>query len=235
MSLLVSSFAEGVSLKQPLSPAARGHSNPERLLGPGNARAHKSPRTSGREKRDQIRKVQRRAWESMSGGGEVSATTWARSKTGRTASTCLVMGSGEKTWTTVCDSVTGAGLELWIVQHEPESSVPASLAACPEFMTAIIGQSGGQCMEAAAESGMHNAIDRNGSRSTAAKTPVEMSLCRNPMVIGLLHIVPKCCDRSHSPSVCSRHQLSLPQRAPGRAAVRLSELGRDHRVGRCRI
>lgn len=57
-------------------------------------------------------------------------------------------GSMEMTAVTVLDSVTGPGFELLILQQDPGTSDDfISMPSWPIFILAIIGQSGGHCMD----------------------------------------------------------------------------------------
>jgi hypothetical protein len=95
----------------------------------------------------------------------------------------VTTGSIEKIGATVFDSVTGAGFELLIWQQAPGASDDfICMPSWPIFiMLAIIGHSGGHCIDALS-SGTHIAIDRNGSRIMAARTPVETNLCQKRMI-----------------------------------------------------
>lgn len=58
-------------------------------------------------------------------------------------------GSTETTDVTVLDSVTGAVFDLLILQQDPGTSDDfISMPSWPIFILAIMGQSGGHCMEA---------------------------------------------------------------------------------------
>lgn len=94
----------------------------------------------------------------------------------------VTTGSTEKIGVTVFDSVTGAGFELLIWQQGPGASDDfISMPSWPIFVLAIIGHSGGQCLEMVL-SGTHIAIDSNGSRTMAARTLVETNLCQKRMI-----------------------------------------------------
>lgn len=90
----------------------------------------------------------------------------------------VITGSMAITGETTLDSVTGAGLELLIVQQgdvEVELSLlPFSCVVIP----AIIGQSGGHCMEpiGPAESGTQNASEAEGASSANSTKPAETTL-----------------------------------------------------------
>ena len=88
--------------------------------------------------------------------------------------TATITGSMEPTGGTILDSVTGADFELLMMQHDPEPDC----RCIPTADLAIIGQCGGHCI-GAVDSGIHIASDSNGSRRTAAKTPVDTNLCQN--------------------------------------------------------
>jgi hypothetical protein len=91
-------------------------------------------------------------------------------------------GSTETTVATVFDSVTGAGFELRILQQDPGASDAfIAVPSWPIFILAIIGHSGGHCMDEL-PSGTHIAIDRNGSNTIAARTLVETNLCQKRML-----------------------------------------------------
>jgi hypothetical protein len=74
----------------------------------------------------------------------------------------------------------GAGLELSKWQHEL-GSWDGFICVPSWLILAIIGQSGGHCIEPAS-SGTHISIDRNGSRRVAARTPVETALYQKRMI-----------------------------------------------------
>jgi hypothetical protein len=78
----------------------------------------------------------------------------------------------------------------------------------PEFISAIIGQSGGHCIEPTF-SGTHIASVRNGSMTTAVRTPVETNLCQKRMIYVLRPIQGCGCDLSHSHIYCTFRFLRL--------------------------
>lgn len=93
-----------------------------------------------------------------------------------------MLGSSDIVGATVFDSVTGSGCELLNWQQEAGALEKfISMPLCPGLILAIIGQSGGHCIEPGL-SGTHIASDRNGSMTTIAKTPVDTTLCQNRMI-----------------------------------------------------
>lgn len=90
----------------------------------------------------------------------------------------VITGSMATMGEAMLDSVTGAGLELLIVQHggvELELRLLPSSCVC---IPAIIGQSGGHFMEpfGPAESGAQNASEAEGERSAISSKLAETTL-----------------------------------------------------------
>lgn len=116
------------------------------------------------------------------GGEAVSASTVVCGAGIAEAATTVFTGSMATTGETMPDSVAGAGLELSILQQggvvEPElsSALPSSCICIP----AIIGQSGGHCMDSIwpAESGTQNASAAEGANSATRTRLTETTLCQ---------------------------------------------------------
>lgn len=112
----------------------------------------------------------------------------------------VITGSMATTGETILDSVIGAGLELLIVQQgdiDVElSSLPSSCVCIP----AIIGQSGGHCMEpiGPTESGTQNASEAEGANNANSTKLAETTLYQIRILTFYPFDVTGSCDGGHS-------------------------------------
>ena len=78
------------------------------------------------------------------------------------------------------DSVIGAGREFPTVQHDEGSLAPTSVECFCDCIIAIMGQSGGQCIEGseAEDSGVHASTVAIGAISTISTSATDSDFCQ---------------------------------------------------------
>lgn len=125
--------------------------------------------------------MQSLAWPLQPGGEEDSTVAVEECPEKESNSKPIGLSSRALIIGTVYVCGTGAGFELWILQHAAEAS-DISMSCCMTAPLAIIGQSGGQFM-VGADSGAHEASDISGIQRIAAITEAEISFRQNRMCV----------------------------------------------------
>ncbi len=118
-----------------------------------------------------MRKVQRSACAPVKGGGEVSKSVATRMPDLRVTCSTATSGTTATVGSTTVDSVRGAGRESPMVQQVGGVLVERSGPPDWDDISAIIGQSGGQCIELGVneKTWAHIVSERAGTRNNASK------------------------------------------------------------------